>query len=246
LFAFIDESSFPEPDDPSEHSVLLVCCINIEDIRSITRRVYQLKLEIFGGNNNVEIKAKNFIIRRNLKPDRTIKKKFVDKLFDIIESEKMKVYAMVMERPDYVPYNHPDKLPTYYTYLLQRINACGHYMKRNVSVIYDGQDPGRDEDISKRFYNLVYGVQHYQEIVEMPLFVSSKIVPGIQIADIMAGVVRHYHNLKLHKNKPSDDFEVWINNMYNIINSKTYRHKINGLKTHGIHIIGKNSLPKEA
>jgi hypothetical protein len=164
----------------------------------------------------------------------------------IIASEDIRVYAMVMEKPDYFPCFHDDKLPTYYTYLMQRINAYASYARRNVAVIFDGQDAGSDEVISKKFNNLVFRAAGMEAIIEMPLFVSSKIVPGIQLADIMAGVTRHYYNLKLHTEKPNTEFEKWIYKLYRIINQKTYKHMIRGYKTYGIHVIGKNTFHKKS
>ncbi len=244
LFAFIDESCFPKPNETSDHSVLLATCIKMEDIRSITQRVYQLKLNIFGGGTDVEIKAKNFIIPKTLRPDRSRNKEFVDRLFEIIEGESIRVYAMVMEKPDYKPYVHPEKLPIHYTYLLHRINAYATALHRPISVIFDGQDAGTDEDVSKRFYNLVYRAGGLDQIIEMPLFVSSKIVPGIQIADLMAGVTRHYYNQRLHENSPANSFQEFIAEKYRIIDSKTARHRINNYNAFGIHIIGKTTFPR--
>lgn len=188
MFAFCDESSFPRPSENSDYSVLLAACIKAEDIRSITQRVYQLKESIFGGGSDVEIKAKNFVVPKTMNPTRNRNKKFVDKLLELIEAENIGVYAMVMEKPDYNPYVHLDKLPVHYTYLIQRINAYANSKRRLISIVFDGQDPGTDEIVSKKFYNLVYRAVGLDQVIEMPLFVSSKIVPGIQIADIMAGI----------------------------------------------------------
>lgn len=243
--SFCDESSFPRPTESSDYSVLLSVCIRAEDIRGITQRVYQLKENIFGGGTNVEIKAKNFVVPKTVSSDRQRNRDFVDKLFKIIESENVGVYAMVMEKPDYDPFVHPDKLPVHYTYLIQRVNAYANSKRRFVSVVFDGQDAGTDEIVSKKFYNLVYRAAGLDQVIEMPLFVSSKIVPGIQIADLMAGVTRHYFNLKLNISKPIHPFETWIAEKYQIIESKTTRHKINGYNTYGIHIITKNHFPRE-
>lgn len=244
MFAFCDESSFPRPSEDSDYSVLLAVCIKVEDIRGITQRVYQLKESIFGGGTDVEIKAKNFVVPKSMRPERSRNKEFVDKLFDIIESENVGVYAMVMEKPDYIPYVHPDKLPVHYTYLIQRINAFARLKHKFVSVVFDGQDAGSDENVSKKIYNLIYRSNGLDQVIEMPLFVSSKIVPGIQVADIMAGVTRHYFNLGLHLTTPDSPYKEWIAEKYRIIGSKTARHRINNLNTYGIHIINKNYFPK--
>lgn len=133
MFAFCDESSFPRPTEVSDFSVILAVCIKAENIRSITQRVYQLKENIFGGGAEVEIKAKNFIVPKTMRRERSRNKEFVDRLFNLIEGESFGVYAMVMEKPDYNPYVHPDKLPVHYTYLMQRVNAYAGSKRRLVS-----------------------------------------------------------------------------------------------------------------
>jgi hypothetical protein len=241
MFAFVDESSFPRPNDKSEYSVLLATCIKVENIRRMTRLVYQMKINIYGGGTDNEKKARDLIVPRTMRPDRSHNKEFVDQLFGMIAGEDMSVYAIVMERPDNEIEIDENKLPYHYTYLLQRVNACGSEAHRNVSIIFDGQDPKSDEKISRKFYNLVYGSQYCDNIIEMPLFVSSKIVPGIQLADIMAGVVRHYYINKLDINAPSNPFQAWIAEKYQIIQGKTSRHRINGFNTYGIYMVHKKN-----
>ncbi len=246
MFAFIDESGFPTPTDSSPHSVLLGLCVKKEDIRDLSSRVYQAKEQIYGGKPTMEIKAKNLINPRIMKPNFSKNKSFTDKLFEIIAGQNVGVYAMVLEKPDAPIITEPEKLPKHYTFLLYRINAHGQHSKRIVAVVFDGQTHADDKDISERFHNFVYNADPSvtQNLLEMPLFVSSDIVAGIQLADLMAGVVRHYHNLGLHcaGSTPNSEFAQWVSEKHAIINAKTRQYKINQRMTYGIYLARKNSL----
>lgn len=244
LFAFIDESCFPSPKDGSPFSVLLGTCIRIEDIRHITQRVYKLKEKYYGGNPNVEIKAKNYIIPKTVNGNFSINKGFVDGLFETIESFEIEVCAIVMERPDYDPHTELGKLPIHYTFLLQRLNMCGEAINKGVSIVFDGKNPKDDEDISNTFFNFVYRSAGMEYLVEMPLFVSSKIVPGIQLADLMAGVLRHYYVNNLNNMEPQTDFQFWIHEKYKIIESKTKKYKKNGRIVQPIYLFRKDKFPR--
>ena len=50
-----------------------------------------------------------------------------------------------------------------------------------------------------------------------PLFVNSALTPAIQIADIFAGILRHYYENRLDlltQDKITDPFESWLNNLF--------------------------------
>jgi hypothetical protein len=55
----------------------------------------------------------------------------------------------------------------------------------------------------------------------MPLFVSSAVTPAIQIADIFAGIVRHYYENALDLKPCTNDFHKWLVELYNKIYKKT-------------------------
>lgn len=79
-------------------------------------------------------------------------------------------------------------------------------------------------------------------ILEMPLFVKSIITPGVQVADLMAGVVRHYYERGLDKKQPQDAFEKWILELYSIICGLTYNYTNNRLTTnYGIFLMHRNT-----
>jgi len=85
----------------------------------------------------------------------------------------------------------------------------------------------------------------FDRILEMPLFVNSAVTPAIQIADIFAGIIRHYYENGLDllaKNKITDPFESWLNSLFLQIEHRTENLKqtSSGFIEYGFYKIGKN------
>ena len=59
-------------------------------------------------------------------------------------------------------------------------------------------------------------------MAESPFFVDSKFTPGIQVADMVAGVIRIYHERRLNEGVPDvDEFLSAINRRYEAIRRKS-------------------------
>ena len=84
----------------------------------------------------------------------------------------------------------------------------------------------------------------FNHILEMPFFVNSEVTPAIQIADIFAGVIRHYYENGLDlisQEKITDPFKLWVNNLFLQIKNKTenYKQDLSGFIDYGLYKIGK-------
>jgi len=153
------------------------------------------------------------------------------------------VFAAVMERPDT---DHPKEcaniLPNRYRYLLERVSHHAELRKSLALLVYDEDD--KDKVMWKAINNFLFKhpVGKRLHILEMPLFVKSIITPGVQVADLMAGVVRHFYEKNLDKESPKDAFEKWISELYSIVHKLSYnyvneRHTTN----YGIFTLPKNT-----
>jgi hypothetical protein len=76
-------------------------------------------------------------------------------------------------------------------------------------------------------YKAEYKGKNYTHITPWPLFVDSSVVGGIQIADLVAGIIRHHYCINKGRtiipnfeNMYPADFCRWINEKYEIIKSK--------------------------
>lgn len=224
MLVFVDESGHPIPTDPTIRPILLAVCINEIDIHELTLKINKIKLDVYG-KDDVEIKATNLIRSKTLDPRFTNNKLFVDKLIDLINSFNIKVFAIIMERPDFTPYTEEGMLHKQYYHLLRRIEFfCEKYDYPMALTIFDEQDRKEDEKIAIAFNNYLYKTslgKSFKKILEVPLFANSKVTPGIQIADLMAGIIRHYYERNLNKITPSDPFEKWLCDLYDTVESKT-------------------------
>lgn len=224
MLVFIDESGHPIPTDNTERPVLLGVCIKETDIREINNYIHKAKIDVYG-KSDVEIKATNLINRKILNDKYSNNKLFLDKIMNFISYLNFKVFAIIMERPDFKPFHEDGILPKQYYYMLKKIEFfCENYNYPMALIIFDEQDRNTDYKISIAFYNFLYQSKlgkTFKKILEVPLFTNSKITTGIQLADLMAGIVRHYYESGLNKHKPANDFESLLCKLFNIVKSKT-------------------------
>ena len=68
----------------------------------------------------------------------------------------------------------------------------------------------------------------FEHILEMPLFVSSAVTPSVQLADIFAGITRHYYEQKLNDNPPKTEYQKWLKGLFDKLFSRTEDNRISG------------------
>jgi len=224
VLAFIDESGKPHPKDSTMNPILCCVCIKESDIKYISQRIYQLKTKIF--QNDSEIKSTSLINRRIFLKNLTKNKQYVDEFVKAACSFDIKVFAIIMEKPN-LPIALSEKLlPKHFKLLVKRIEFfCEKYGHEKAILVFDGINMKEDYIVSKCITNFLFMSKYgkgFHHILEMPFFVSSEVTPAIQIADIFAGIIRHYYENGLDitvQNK--DEFEIWIRSLFTQIVNKT-------------------------
>lgn len=196
MFAFIDESGLPHPKDSTRRPVLLAACVNERSLRPFFGDIRRIKLETIG-NPDWEIKASETVIAKTLFRNRTAKINCVDRLVESAVRFDVRVFAVIMEHPRTLPSDSAPLLPIHFRLLLDRINRHALRCRSRALAIFD--DRPDEAVLAGRFYRTFSAessVRPWGGIIEMPLFVDSRTTPGIQIADLLAGIVRkHYENL---------------------------------------------------
>ena len=137
-----------------------------------------------------------------------------------------------MDRPDteiVVPDQH---LPKQYYLLLKKIeffsrkHRCGKTM-----MIFDEINEQSDRKISEAMTGFFFRTnlgRSFSHVLEMPLFVSSGVTPSIQLADIFAGIVRHYYERGLDQHTPSGDYEEWLKSHFEQLFARTENNPVPG------------------
>lgn len=223
MLVFIDESGHPRPDDSTKNPVLLCVCVHENDIKQITNQIYKLKDSIYGKQD--EIKGSKLIREATIIKNRTKNKEYVNRLVDIIVSYDAVVFAIIMEKPKekiIVPEHH---LPKQHYLLLKKVEFfCNHHHCGKAMMIFDGIHEGEDRKIAEALTGFLFKTdfgRSFRHILEMPLFVSSAVTPVVQIADIFAAIVRHYYENGLDEKEPETEFQEWLVELFEKINSLT-------------------------
>lgn len=224
MLVFIDESGHPHPKDSTTCPVLAAVCFPESESRGISRQLFGIKRTLLGDERaDKELKA-NAILNQRTFNRRPELRELVEEVFDQIRNLDITIFAVVMEKPETEIPRDTVYLPRQYRFILQRVNALLDSQKSMAFVLVDGdgsQYGGLSAKI-ERFLNRSYEGQSMTNVVDTPYFVDSRYTTGIQLADLVAGVIRQYQENELFRNlHSSDPYLRAISRYYRIIESKT-------------------------
>ena len=240
-FAFIDQSGYPLPNDENNFSVLSATCIKDSDIKDITKEMRHIEFSIFGEPKEKDfgktrLKGNDMTNRSTIMKNLSQRREYTENFVQLFENFNLYVFAIVMERPDFVPYGEkPPKeqelseektfLSKKYQFLMERLHGFGLEMEKDILLIYDKVEPKKDDafiEVGTKNYLFKHEIgKKLNNIIHMPLFVSSHNTPLIRFPDMASNIIRRYYNYNLHLEPPSDDHEEWIKNLYGKIHKRT-------------------------
>ena len=223
MLVFVDESGHPHPNDAVKRPVVAAVCIPDKQSRTISARIHALKRDNLG-HERMELKGRNLINRPTFrrKPEFY---QFLEEVFSAILNLQLTTFAVIMEGPFSPPVNDANRLPNRYRYLVQRIELLAEQRDEMATILFDGQ-PNLYGGVGWQFNGFLYRADEGRactHITDVPNFVDSKTSTGIQIADLVASVIRIYHEANLHWSPPppGDQFLFAIRRWYRIIAEKT-------------------------
>jgi hypothetical protein len=158
------------------------------------------------------------------------KRTYAEALFDFIRDSDLKIFAMIMERPQGELYQHETFLQPQFRWLLERIDR---FMEREhpqhfAIPIFDGQDPRSNEKLSRCFTSFMArsrAGRAMAHVVPSPLFVDSTLTPGIQIADMCAYVLRIAYESNLFQDSSvSNPYLATIKRFAAVVREKTVNY----------------------
>ena len=223
MIAFVDESGLPHPNDEALRPVLAAVCLSEADMRTVIQLMYHIKMDIYK-RTDVEVKASNMVRPKALRfaeRNKTCVERIVQEIVRGIPS--LRVFSVVMEHPEEVPdwIEKSEWLPNHYRFLLQRINGYASMAGSQCLMAFDSQDEGNDQIIVHRMKNYLFRStegRRMTSMVETVFFVSSKVAEGIQIADLVAGIIRQHHE---HRDTEPTEFLDWVDGLYHTVESRS-------------------------
>ena len=222
MLVYLDESGHPHPNDPSRRPVIVAACIQERDARRVAGRLHGLKRDVLG-KERMEMKGVRLLNRSTFRrrPDSVA---FVEEFFSALLNLPIVVFAMIMERPALAPDPNDMKLPDQFRFLTQRVQLLAESKDEMATLLFDGA-AGQLGGLSFKFGGFLYRSEEGRactNITDTPFFGDSKASAGVQIADMIASVIRQYEEAELYRSVPAGDtFLLAIRRYYRIIEQKT-------------------------
>ena len=224
MLVFIDESGNPHPNDRNYRPVVVAVCMEERQGRLIAGRIHSLKRD-FLGRERTELKGTRFINRRTFrrKPEYV---SFLEEFFNTLLNLPLTVFAVIMQAP-FEQKTSPEEvhLPNRFRFLTQRIELLAEEQDSMATIMFDGS-AGLYGGLGWQFNGFLYRSEEGRastHITDVPSFVDSQTSAGIQIADMIASVIRQYEEAELYRQAPTvgDTYLLTIRRWYNLIERKT-------------------------
>ena len=222
MLAFIDESGHPHPNDSHKRPVVVAICIEAEHSRLVSGRIHALKRDMLN-RERLELKGTNLLNRTTYrrKPDYA---NCAEEFFNTLTELPITVFAVVMEAPFTLRESDSDRLPNRFRYLVQRVQLLAEEKHKMATILFDGT-PELYQDVGWKFNSFLYRSEEGRacdRITDAPAFVDSVTSAGIQIADMVAYVVRKYQEEVFDASPPIGDLYLYaIRRWYRMIMQKT-------------------------
>lgn len=223
MLVFIDESGHPHPNDPNSRPIVVAVCIDAENLQMVSKRIHALKRD-FLKSERMELKGVNLLNRGTYrrKPEYVA---FLEEFFGALLNLPITVFGVIMHAPFAEQPKDDDRLPNRFRYLVQRIELLAEEKNKMATIMFDG-DASLFGGVGWQFNGFLYRSEEgrtYTRITDAPAFVDSKTSAGIQIADMVASVIRQYEQAELYRTAPpsGDSYLYAIRRWHNIIETKT-------------------------
>jgi hypothetical protein len=230
MLVFIDESGHPHPNDPNKRPVVVAVCFSERDSRLISGRIHALKRDLLN-SERIELKGVKLLNRRTYRVKRDYWG-FLEEFYGSLLNLPIIVFAIIMEAPFNSGEKEDEFLPSRFRYLIQRIELLAESRGEMATIMFDGA-PNLYGGLGWKFNSFLYrhdeGRAHVH-ITDAPAFVDSETSAGIQVADMIASVIRQYEEAELFRNAPTpgDLYLLAIRRWFRIIEQLTR----NDLKSH--------------
>lgn len=229
MLSFIDISgNFHSTPDQDPYIVAAAVTVRQRQIGFLTREMHNLKRDILG-NETLEIKSTNFLNKDTLADPSKNKHRFIDAVFyNCIDNCDCYYSAVIIKNEPIEKVFRRERLSKHYIYLLQRIQQTAIRQHCDTAiVIIDNSNRRVDKWAAYAFNNYLYRTEDGKNlncILEVPIFADSEMTMGIQLADLVAGLLRQYYTHGLNRNSDVRDDDLYhrkLSEYYEIVANRS-------------------------
>ena len=230
MLAFVDESGLPNPNDGATRPVVAAVCLNEQNARLISRRIFAMKRDILK-SERAELKDGK-LLKEKAYRDSRVKRIFAEEFFSILRDLPITVFATIMRAPFQQSLSAEERLGNRFRFILQRIELQAAASDSFAIVLFDGRGT-RFQKTSAMFSDYLFRSNEGQasvHIADAPAFVDSTTSAGIQIADMCAYVIRAYQENQLFETQRTagNEYLHAISRWYRVIQQLTSNFEVSG------------------
>lgn len=225
MIFFVDESGHPHPNDPVACPVLGGVVIPTTETRRLMSALHNLRRDLLGlegiPDDDRRLKAAA-ILNPATHRRHSAKWRYLERVVETAANLPVVSFFIVMERPAVEQVMDEYHLPSYLRFLLQRANlyVSQNHPAQKAPIVFDSRSPRADARWSNAIAGFLY--KHHEgrtwtNLLETPLFVSSALTPGVQIADYFVGIVRQYWEITGRHRPVTPAYEAAVKRLYGTV-----------------------------
>ncbi len=208
MLSFIDVSGDPfSSPEKSSWIVAAAVCLKKDCLDTVNQTMHRLKRDILG-NERIELKATDLVNPSTLNNPKLNKAEYLERLIlECVLQSSCYCAAVVFQNTGKNQKSTNEILPKHYRDLLWRIELiCRRSYVTDSVIILDNDARKVDRNLAFAFTNYMYRNSSgaiLKHIVSVPIFADSETTAGLQLADIIAGILRKYYDPKYANNDGS-------------------------------------------
>ena len=193
MLVYIDESEWPRPKTPGGYTVWAGITLPVSRSKDFFRELFNLEKKFWDVTEpyEFEVKGRLLLNRKGLTSPK--KREFVEEILSLCKLNQVTAFAIGLRYPQ------PPEVPVVSqpnTFLVIRdlVDRVETMMKESYPtelavMVFDSQEDRKDQERALEFGNYLYGNPRgriVSQVADTPLFSSSKVTKGLQIADLFA------------------------------------------------------------
>ena len=193
MMVFVDESEWPRPKSPGGYTVWAGIALPNGRSREFFRDLFNLEKKIWKVTEpyDFEIKGRLLLNQRGMTSPK--KREFVEEILSLCKINQVQAFAVGLRYPHTPTMAGLSEPNTYLVIsdLLERVEAMmmGKFPDDLAVMVFDSQEDKKDKERALEFGNYLYGTAKGRttlHISDTPIFASSTVTKGVQIADVFA------------------------------------------------------------
>ena len=193
MLVFVDESEWPRPKTPGGYTVWAGVGVPATQNREFFRELFNLEKKLWKKEEpyDLEIKGRFLLGSRGMRSPRKLE--FVEEILSLCKLNGIVAFAVGLRYPQTPAAEWTGEPNTYEMIrsMVERVEAMmsERYPNEQAVMVFDSQEDKKDLERALEFGNYLYGTAQGRSathVCETPIFASSKVTKGLQIADVFA------------------------------------------------------------